>query len=161
MSRYPFEEFTKVIWVPGASGIANRGAPTVAEIAAGVDLSCFLTRDGLQLPNTTSGADDSSLCSKQDTSTPGSVAFNPQLKLYRDNGTDTAWNLANWGDEGNLVVRRGVAYGTAIAAGQKVEVYAGQFGNPTPIPSASNTNQALEVMLFNRPGTNLKATVAA
>lgn len=160
MARYPFEEFTRVVWVPGASGIANRSAPTAAEINAGTDLTCFITRDGLQISASTNGADDSTLCSKEDTETAGSVSFDIMLKMLRDNTADTAWNLVVWGDTGNLVVRRGVAYATAVAASQKVEVYSAQFGNPSPLNSASNTDQAFEVKLFNRPGSVQKATVA-
>ena len=48
MARGPYEERTRVYWVPS---LANKAAPTVAELNAGTDLSCFLTKDGLTEPS--------------------------------------------------------------------------------------------------------------
>lgn len=162
MARYPFEEFTRVHWVPGEAGIANIAAPTVAEINAGTDITCFLTKDGLNPGGSTNKVDSAGLCSRVDSQTVGSVGYDFSLKLFRDNavGGDDAWDLAVWGSEGYLVVRRGVPYATAFAAGQKVEVYDAQMGEPVPAGSAANANQNFTLGLAIQ-AVNLKATVAA
>lgn len=162
MARYPFDEYTRVHWVPGAAGIASMAAPTVAEIDAGTDLSCFLTKDGLNPGGNTNKVDGAALCSRVDGQTIGSVGYDASLKLFRDNavGGDDAWDLANWGDLGFLVVRRGVLHGTAFAAAQNVEVYQAQMGEPVPAPSAANTNQTFMLDLAVADA-ELKAVVAA
>lgn len=164
MQRYPFEEYTKAIWVALADNIANTSAPTVAELTAGTDITCFLTKDGLRLGVSTNAVDGGGLCNRADIQSAGSVGFSPMLKGYRDNeaGGDTLWNLAEWSDAGFLVIRRGVLYATAIAATQVVEVYPMQFGQKSPGDSASNTNQFFEVPLFLRSQEwDLDAVVAA
>ena len=161
MARYPFEEHTRVHWVPGAT-ITNLAAPTVAQINAGPDITCFITRDGLNPGGTTNKVDSAGLCTRIDGQVVGSVGYDFTLKMFRDNasGGDDAWDLANWGDLGQLVVRRGVPYSTAFAAAQKVEVYDAQMGEPIPTSSAANTNQSFELGLAVA-NAELKATVAA
>ncbi len=164
ITRYPFEEFTKVIWVDIADDIGDTAAPTVAELGAGTDITCFLTKDGLKLGVTTAGVDGSSLCNRVDIESAGSVGYKPMIKGYRDreSGGDTLWNLIVWSDTGFLVVRRGIAYATAITAAQKVEVYPAQMGQKAPSDSSGNTNNMVEAPLFIRDAAvNLDATVAA
>ena len=148
-TKYPFEEFTRVAWLPA---VADLSAPTTAEIAAGTELSCLLTRDGLSPNLTTNGVDGGSLCDRFDAQTAGSVSASPTLKFWRFDPTDSpgdeAWDLVNWGDSGALIIRRGIRVSVAWAASQAVEAYAGQFGEPQPLASAANTNQSFEVGLF-------------
>lgn len=162
MARYPFEEHTTVIWVPGDDGVANIEAPTLAEIAAGSDVTCFITRDGLNPGGTNNKVDGAGLCTRIDGQTVGTVGYDFTLRMFRDNasGGDDAWDLANWGDLGFLVVRRGVMYGDVFAAGQAVEVYEAQMGEPIPASSAQNTSQAFELGLAIA-NAELKAVVAA
>lgn len=159
MARYPFEEYTRVVWVPTVTNIA---APTVAEIAAGTDLSCYITKDGLNPGGTSNKVDTGVLCNRVDGQVAGSVGYDMTLRMQRDNGSgeDDAWDLAVWGTNGYLIVRRGVLYGTAVAAAQKVEVYKGQMLEPVMQGSAANTNQAFELGIAVS-AANLKAAVAA
>lgn len=157
MARYPFEEFTRVWLVPS---IANIAAPTVAEINAGVDVTCFLTKDGLNPGGSTNKVDQGSLCSHVDGETIGTVKYDMTLKGYRDAAGDTFWDLVDWAEATSVVVRRGVAFATAVAAAQKVEVYKGQTGEPVPMASAANANQTFEVSVAVA-SANLKAVVAA
>lgn len=136
--RYPFEEYSTVLWVPGASGIAAIAAPTLAELATGTDLTCYLTKDGFNPGGSTSTVGSGSLCSRVDGKGAGSVAYDMSLKLYRDNSADTAWDLANWSDEGFIVYRPGVLYGTAFAAADDLSVWKGQMLEPVQASSAAN-----------------------
>ena len=155
--KFPFEEYTRVSWVPT---IADISAPTAAELDAGTVLTCHLTKDGLNPGGSTNMVDSGALCSRVDSQVVGSVGYQATLKMFRYNDDDTAWDLVNWGDTGYLVVRRGIAYDFAWTAGQKVEVYEGQFGEPIPASSAANTLQTFEVSLAVEDA-DLKATIAA
>ena len=155
---YPFDAFTRVAWVPT---IADLSAPTAAELTAGTDLTCFLTKDGLDTGVSESAIDSGTLCSDIDGEEPGTSKYQPTLKLYRAVGADDdAWDLVVHGTAGHLVVRRGVAYATAWAAAQKVEIYKGKFGNPMPAASAANANQTFSAKVYTSAAV-LKSTVAA
>lgn len=136
---------TRVAW---ASTIANINAPTVAELTAAADYTKRITPDGLKLDPSTADVDTSSLASTFDTKTVGRVGFDTELTFKRgDNPTDDApYATLKYGVSGFLVVRRGVAYATAWAAGQKVEVYPITCGEPANTAPAAN-----EVMKFVSP----------
>lgn len=157
--RYPFEEFCTVILAPSVADIT---APTLAEIAAGTDITCFLTKDGLNPGGSTNMVEAGTLCTRVDGETVGSVKYSFMLKGYRDNdvGGDTFWDLADWATPTVVIVRRGIQYGTAFAATQDVEVYDGAMAQPTPAGSAANTNQTFELGIAVE-NAELKAVVAA
>lgn len=159
MARYPYEEFTTVVVVPS---VADLTAPTTTEIAAGTDITCFLTKDGLTPNVSTSEIDAGTLCNRLEAKTPGSVSASPTLKGYRDNEVDgdTFWDLVVWSDPAVIVVRRGVQYGTSFANGQAVEVYKGQWGEPQIGNSAANADTTFEAMLMSNEFEQ-KATVAS
>lgn len=146
--KYPFEEHTRVVWVPEADDIADIAAPTVAELNAGTDLTCLLTKDGLAIGGNTNAVDAAALCSRVDSQAAGSVGYSPQLKFFRYTDEDPAWDLVAWGDTGYLVVRGGPDYDAAWAAGQQVEVYKAQFGEKIPADSATNAMRTFVVSLF-------------
>lgn len=158
-TKYPFDKMTRVSWVPT---IASISGPTDAELDAGTDISCWLTKDGLNPGGSTNGIDAGSLCSDVDGQIAGSVSYQATLKMFRFSpaADDDAWGLVNRGDAGHLVVRRGIATATAWTAAQKVEVYKAQFGAPVPASSAANALQTFEVSLFVEDA-DLKATVVA
>lgn len=157
-SKFPFEEYTRVSWV---TTVADITAPTSAELDAGTDITCYLTKDGLNPGGDTSGVDSASLCNRVDGEVTGSVSYDFMLRGFRYNDADDDfWDLCNWGDEGYLVVRRGYAHDLAWTAGQSVEVYDAQMGEPVPAGSAANTLQTFELKLFVEDA-ELKATVAA
>lgn len=155
-AKIPFEKWTRVAWV---STIADIAEPSPTEVAAGTDLTCFLTKDGLNPGGSTNGVDAGSLCSDIDAQVAGSKSYQATLKGYRYvAGDDDFWDLCAHRTAGYLVVRRGVAYGDAWANGDAVEVYQCQMGEPIPASSAANTMQTFDVNLFVEDA-NLKATV--
>lgn len=155
--KYPFEEYTRVYWVPT---IADISAPTAQELDAGTDLTCHLTKDGLNPGGSTNGVDSAALCSRVDSQVAGSVSYNATLRFFRYWDDDLAWDLVGWSDAGHLVVRRGIRHDVAWTAGQPVEVYRAQFGEKIPAASAANTLQTFEVSLFVEDA-DLDAVVAA
>ncbi|MEW5658356.1 hypothetical protein ABGT92_23920 [Streptomyces cinereoruber] len=147
---------TRVYWVPS---VANINAPTVAELNAGADYTQRITPDGLKLDPSTADVDTSSLASTFDTKTVGRVGFDVELTFKRgDTGPeDLPYTTLKYGVSGFLAVRRGVAYATAWAAGQKAEVYPITCGEPQNVSPAAN-----EVMKFVSPMrvTSAPATAA-
>ncbi|MFE7954376.1 hypothetical protein [Streptomyces sp. NPDC057413] len=147
---------TRVAWL---STVANINAPTVTELTAGADYTKRITPDGLKLDPSTADVDTSSLASTFDTKTVGRVGFDVELTFKRgDNPTDDApFSTLKYGVSGYLVVRRGIAYTTAWATGQKVEVYPITCGEPQNSSPAAN-----EVMKFVSPMrvTDTPATAA-
>jgi hypothetical protein len=82
------------------------------------------------------------------------------LTGLRDDSADTFWNLAVYGTDGFVVIRRGILYSTSYSATQKVEVYPASMFNPIPAPSAANTSQTFTVEFAVTGEIQLKATVA-
>lgn len=142
---------TRVAWV---SSISNINAPTTTELNGGLDLTPRLTPDGLKMDPTTADVDTSSLASTFDTVEAGRIKFDAELTLKRGSTTpeDLPYATLVYGVHGYLVIRRGIAYATAWASGQQVEVYpvvCGERANKAP---AAN-----EVLKFMAP---LKVTTA-
>ncbi|MFC4034539.1 hypothetical protein ACFO3J_24125 [Streptomyces polygonati] len=136
---------TRAAWL---TSLANIHAPTVAELNAGMDLTPRLTPDGLQTNPTTADVDTGSLASTTDTNEVGRVGYDNMLTCKR--GTtpqeDAPYAVLVYGAHGFLVVRRGVPYATAWAAGQQVEVYPSVCGERVNVAPAKN-----EVMKYQAP----------
>jgi hypothetical protein len=147
---------TRVVW---ASTIANINAPTVAELTAAADYTKRITPDGLKTDPSTADVDTGSLASTFDAKTVGRVGVEVELTFKRGDtvGDDAPYTTLKYGVSGFLVVRRGVAYATAWATGQKVGVYPITCGEPQDVAPAAN-----EVMKFVSPMkvTDAPATAA-
>jgi hypothetical protein len=151
---------TKVSWVPS---IANLNAPTASELNAGSDWTARLTPDGLKTDPTTADVDTSSLASTFSTTAPGRRSYDVELTFKRGTlGTsdDQPYATLLYNTSGNIVVRRGLAYGTAYAAGQTVEVYPVAVSEPANVaPAANEVSKFTSTMkVVTDPAT--RATVA-
>ena len=94
-NKYNPQGVTKWYWIGSPTGITNAAAPTMAQIAAGTELACFLVPDGVSgFAVTPSEVDATSLCDTQSTSVPGPpTTENGSMVLYRaseaaDTGAD-------------------------------------------------------------------------
>lgn len=135
---------TKVAWV---SSVASTVAPTAAELNAGFDWTSRLTPDGLKTDPTTADVNTSSLASQFDTNQPGRRSYVCEVTFKRGSTAleDQPYTTLTYGTAGFLVVRRGVAYATAFATGDKCEVYPVTCGEPQNI--APVANEVLKVMV--------------
>ncbi|MGW8565655.1 phage tail tube protein [Isoptericola sp. NPDC055881] len=121
----PFDGNMAVWLVPA---IANPAAPTVAEITAGVDISCYLTPDGYAPTADQATITDDRLCSRETYGQPGRKTRGLTLTGIDNTNSvhETEFNeLVDTlveGTEMYVVRRRGLPYETAIAASQKVSV---------------------------------------
>jgi len=141
--------------------IANRNAPTTAELNAGVSLAGTLTPDGLVgFEPDTADVDASSLNSTFGTNVPGRASFSGTLlRLKKQSGTDTIYNTLVRDFATNIVVRRdGTLESAAWGASQKVEVYPGVCGTVRNLAPEANAVQKYEVIFKINPEPNLYAT---
>src|ERR687898_563868 len=145
MARYNMKGNIRTYYVPS---IANKNAPTVAELNAGTSLDLFLNDDGLTLPADQNYVESSALGETFISQVVGSTGGTIELNLKKDNVTanDTAWNLFVAGNLlGFLVVRRGLPAATAWTATQKVLVYPWNAHKPVLVQTARDTQDAFTV----------------
>lgn len=159
MARYANDGMLKVTWAPS---VANKAAPTVAELNAGVDVECHLTKDGLGVTNNENTVDDGALCEVFDAQLPGSYSTQMALTMKRNNvSASDPWTFFTRGEEGFLVVRRGIVSATAWAATQPVEVYPAIAGIKSPAPTASNEQARMMLNFYGTEEPELDGVVAA
>jgi hypothetical protein len=98
MSRLQFRGVGALVW---CATIANKSAPTAAEIAAGVRITPQLTNDGLDTPKTGKTIDVADASDLFDKTAPGSFGGNNSKASL-----DLAWATLAAGAVGYLVVAR-------------------------------------------------------
>lgn len=149
----------RVSYVPT---IANAAAPTTAELTAGTDLTCLIMADGLDITVDESAISAPKLCETTDSELPGRSKTTINLTCVRKTpaAQDVAWTLLQRGLVGYVVVRRGVAYATAFAATQSVEVYPVTFGARKMQKPEANGVEKFISQGFNSAAPTLDAVVA-
>lgn len=142
--------------------IANIAAPTTTELNAGTDLTPLITPDGLiGFEPDTAAVDNAKINSTFNTQQPGRASWSgTALRLTRQTGTDTVRNTLVRGYVTNIVVRRGgVAYATAFASAQSVEVYPAAAGQRKILAPEANATEKYEVPFFITASPNDSATI--
>lgn len=157
MARYVYEGYSDVWWV---TTISNKAAPTAAEINAGTNLTSFVAKDGVATNFTKNNTDSATIAETFNSQVAGSYGSDLELTMFRDSTADTAWNLCVYGTNGYVVIRRGVATGTAVSASQKVEVFPAQMHEPTVANSGQDTQVRFTETFAVTSAPNQKATVA-
>lgn len=98
----------KLVWVPT---LADPKAPTTTELAAGVELSCVVTRADYQFGITgNEQIVEPALCDDIDAGVPGNATVEAAMNFYRfkENADDIAWTtFTGRGLYGYLVERTG------------------------------------------------------
>lgn len=110
-------------WVPPTGGASP--ALTVTQWAAGTDITCDLLGDGLSRSTSENSVTIDRLCMKQTGEKPGSHSEEVSLTYAWDPqgvNTSTAYGTLTPGSEKAIAIRYGIAYGTAGAAAQKVDI---------------------------------------
>lgn len=153
-----------VTWVPT---IADMAAPTVTELAAGIDLECQITPDGLNREASDEMVDTSRLCSVFTTQRIGRTSFEVSITLVRLDTSavgvteDEAYDTLLKGTLGYLVVRDNLPASTAYAASQEVEVYYVEAGTRSKASPAANEQMTFTVPFSVLIEPQLAAVVAA
>lgn len=156
MGKFAYDGKTRVAFVETIADIAE---PSPTEIAAGTDLSPYITKNGLSTPSNQNMVPSGALAETFDAEVPGTFGGPIELTMFRDVPDDDAWNLFTFGTEGYIVIRYGVLSATAFANGNDVEVYPIQTHEPIMTKPASNENATFKVMCAVTAQPNLHATV--
>lgn len=151
---------TKVYWV---TTIANKAAPTTAELDAGTALDGIMTPDGMVgFQADTNEVDNSSFNSTFNSKQPGRANYSgTMLRFKKQTATDTVFDLLDRDTTGYVVVRRGSTASTAWAGSDKVEVYPATCGEVRLIDPEPDTMERYEVPIFISAEPSLRATVSA
>lgn len=157
MGKFVHDGNTKVYW---STSIANKSAPTAAEMAAATVLTPQTTADGVNVTDTRNKAATPMLEDIFIPENAGTHSTAAVLTFTRDNVTDTAWDTFTHGTAGFLVIARGTE-GDGTNAGDEVEVYPAESFDPTPLPTATNEHQKFEVELAITDKPDRNAVVAA
>lgn len=156
MSTRPYENNFFVHYLPA---VADISAPTVAEIAAGVDLTPGLVANGVAWNMTQNTVSTAMLTGfiRQNVGTEGAAAT---LTFIYDPDTaaiDDIYNLFDTrGKNGFLLVAQ-----VAPVALTPCEVYPGSFGRRKRVASAQDTDQQFTVMFACNADYDDDAVVAA
>lgn len=135
-NKYNPQGVTKWYWIGSPTGITNAAAPTMAQIAAGTELACFMVPDGVSgFAVTPSEVDATSLCDTQSTSVPGlPTTENGSMVLFRaseaaDTGSDLMDELiADINVEGFVVK----VLGGLVGPGELVDVFPSTLASVNP-----------------------------
>lgn len=160
MARQTPDGLLKVHWVPT---IANTAAPTVAELAAGTDLTPFLTPAGINLPDEGTEADSSDLSSERDKSVPSTIGGNPEAEFWRDDTTDTAWTTLARGTSGYLLVAifGGTGTDAALIATDTCDVWTVRVSSRNRVRPARGETQRFQSVFANAADPAEDSTVTA
>ena len=128
MSQPLSVESNGTVRVQFVTAIADLQAPTLTELNAGssLDLSCYLSGDGLTTDTTQNTIEDRRLCNKQTFERPGSLtrALELQYVYNPESPTDDEARITlAAGVTGYLVIRWAVPAEQAFAAGDIVDIY--------------------------------------
>lgn len=128
---------TKIYWVPGDTGITNPLAPTVAQLNAGVDITCLLLSTYEVRADGSDTTNERAVCETANVVAATVQNYMGNLILFRQYDdttlapeTDDALNIFTFGAVGWVVRRLGKAYTTAWTVGDVVDVY--KFAVDTP-----------------------------
>lgn len=156
MAKLASEGNVKVHYLPA---VANKNAPTVAEITAGTNLTPFLPTTGVGADWTQNNTSTPMLDESFTTESVGTESASVALTFLRHelDADDDAWNLFVRGTNAFLLISRKGAPGV----GDKVEIYPIQCHRPVPLPPASNEDQQARVSLAVNDTPALNAVVAA
>lgn len=140
------------------TAVADIDAPTTVEIGAGTDLTPFLTKNGVAVPNTQNMVDASGLSEVFNAEVVGSWGGGPvELTMYRDDVDETnAYDLVVYGTLGFLVIARF----NSIASAAKVEVWPVEMHEPTLMPSAKDEMQTFKAAFAVTSAPSMRAAVA-
>lgn len=144
-------------WTPPTGGASP--ALTVTQWAAGTDITCDLLGDGLSRSTSENAVVIDRLCMKQTGEKPGSYSEEVTLTYAwdpQDANVATAYGVLVPGSEKAIAIRYGVAYGTAGAAAQKVDIVQTVPGVQQRVPTARNEEMRVTQKQFVTAGGTYK-----
>lgn len=168
MARKVDQGVTKLVWVPGVAGIADRTAPELAELnAAGVvDLTCLMVTTYEVRADASDSTNERAVCDVANVVTPTIANYMGNLVLFRDwddgdqeFSMNDALALYTLGHLGWFVRRLGLPQATAFADGQQVETYLFMSDNPQVQGGTGEGYLKATVPLFQQGSFDLRAII--
>jgi hypothetical protein len=159
---------TRLTWVPGVDGIADIEAPTLAELAAGRDLTCIMVSTYKVQMDGSDTTSERAVCEEANTDAPTMKNYSGTFELFRqwDDVTE-AWETADllqwldYKDVGHFVRRTGFSKDTAYAAGQMAEVYK-FMADEAQMPAGTGSGYLkATVPMLKQGAATVRAVVAA
>lgn len=149
--------------------IADPENPTVAELQAGTDISCYIRLGGWAFSPSQATINDQRECSDRDYQRPGRKSVSDASITFIDNTNSELYQEFNEcaeatteGTTGYIVRRRGLPAADDWAADQKVTVIPVQFGEKQLVAQEENGVQAsLAPFFVTGPWFTESATVKA
>jgi len=167
MPRMVDQGKTKLYWVPGDTGIANPAAPTLAELNAGVDVTCLMVSTYEVRADGSETTNERAVCETSNVVSPTVQNYMGNLILFRQFDdttgapeTDDALNIWDFADIGWFVRRNGKPYTTAWTAGDVVETFKFMADTPQVSGGAGEGYLKATVPLLPQGTFNVKAVVA-
>ena len=127
------------VWVGFATTVADKSAPTAANVTAAVDLTGYLV--SLNASSRGNVVPTPSLDTLFETSISGTVQATFDADFYRDDDDDLAWDTLPRSTEGFFIIQRVGGDGTPPAAGDLVEVW------PVIVTSRTNANMTSNTVM--------------
>ena len=146
-------------WLPSCANIA---APTLAEIAAGVRVSQWMTKDGATgFAPATADAPTSGIESTFDTNVNGRRSFSdPTLTFRKQSGSDVVYTTLTPDAEGFLMRRKSLKATVAAASAQPVQVFPVMCGETAWMDVEDNMPERFKVPVKITAQPNLRAVIA-
>ncbi|WP_029135324.1 phage tail tube protein [Nakamurella lactea] len=131
MARLVDSEVTKLVWLAGdATVIADIKAPTVTELTAAVDITCYVLKNYEVRADASDTTDESAVCDSAAGAVPTRKKYTGNLPLFRDFAStglpDTTDLLAVFHEDypqGYFIRRVGKPQETAFAATDVLDIY--------------------------------------
>jgi len=157
MAKTVSEGVVHVYWL--AAEPASKAAPTAAEITAGVDLTPFITKDGVSTPSTQNLVDVGGLDTNYNAEVVGSWGGGAlTLTMFRDDTDESdAYDLVVYGTNGAIVISR---FGEGTTVSDKVEVWPAQMHEPTLMDTAGDEVQKFTAAFAVTAEPAMRAVVA-
>lgn len=166
MPRLVDQGITKLLWVPGEDGIADIAAPTLTELAAGVDLTCQMVTTYEVRPDGSDTTNERAVCETSNVVTPTVQNYMGRFELFRqwdaqanEWETEDVLEYLEFGDLGWFVRRLGLPQDTDYAAAQVVEVYKFMVDSPQTQGGTGSGYLKATVPLLQQGSFRLKSTV--
>jgi len=147
----------KIMWV---TTLSSTTSPTAAQINAGVDLTPYITPDGYSVTTGEATVDNSALNSVDDTALPGRRSDEIEITFKHQGDSAAPWTTFASNPAGYIVERTSIAYGTAIAASDKVRVFTVTAGFRNKLPRTPNEIEKFSVKFYKSAAVSDAATVA-
>ena len=170
MAEIPAQPADGMTLVKVVTAIADTSAPKVAtelNAVSSVDISCYLTAGGWKPSLSEQVITDERLCTTQTYEQKGRSQRGLEVEYIDNTNTanETLYNKAKDtlvpGANLYLVVRTGLPYTTALAAGQKVTIYPVTPGEYNELPPEANSVFKIGQKQFVRQGVKISATTVA